>query len=300
MRLSFWEITPVALFIVFIAPVAIVLFSLTGDYSDNWTHLYQYVLTRYIANTVYLVTGVSILVTIVGVGTAWLITNYNFTGKNIFEWALILPLAVPPYILAYTFTGLFDTFGTANNLIRDVFDLGREFTFFPKVRNVPGAIIVFSFTLYPYVYLVSRMAFINQSRTMLEAGRTLGLNKFQTFYKLGVPMIRPAIIGGLMLVIMETISDFGAVDHFAISTFTTGVFRTWYGMYDIETAKQLASLLLIFAVSISYIPYQVRNTPVVKVDMAKWSTAPKSEIVSIMTNIKPPMMAGLIIGTPNL
>ena len=176
MRLSFWEITPVALFIVFIAPVAIVLVSLTGDYSDNWTHLYQYVLTRYIANTVYLVTGVSILVTIVGVGTAWLITNYNFTGKNIFEWALILPLAVPPYILAYTFTGLFDTYGTANNLIRDLFDLGREFTFFPKVRN----------------------------------------------------------------------------------------------------------------------------TPVVKVDMAKWSTAPKSEIVSIMTNIKPPMIAGLIIGIPNL
>ncbi len=250
MRLSFWEITPVALFVVFIAPVAIVLVSLTGDYSDNWTHLYQYVLTRYIANTVYLVTGVSILVTIVGVGTAWLITNYNFTGKNIFEWALILPLAVPPYILAYTFTGLFDTYGTANNLIRDLFDLGREFIFFPKVRNVPGAIIVFSFTLYPYVYLVSRMAFINQSRTMLEAGRTLGLNKFQTFYKLGIPMIRPAIIGGLMLVIMETISDFGAVDHFAISTFTTGVFRTWYGMYDIETAKQLASLLLIFAVTL--------------------------------------------------
>ena len=119
MRLSFWEITPVALFIVFIAPVAIVLVSLTGDYSDNWTHLYQYVLTRYIANTVYLVTGVSILVTIVGVGTAWLITNYNFTGKNIFEWGLILPLAVPPYILAYTFTGLFDTYGTANNLKSD-------------------------------------------------------------------------------------------------------------------------------------------------------------------------------------
>ena len=250
MRFSFWEITPLALFIIFIAPVAIVLFSLTGDYSDNWSHLYQYVLTRYILNTAYLVAGVSILVTVIGVGTAWLVTNYNFTGKNIFEWALILPLAVPPYILAYTFTGLFDTFGTANNLIRDVFDLGREFTFFPKVRNVPGAIVVFSFTLYPYVYLVSRMAFINQSRTMLEAGRTLGLNKFQTFYKLGVPMIRPAIIGGLMLVIMETISDFGAVDHFAISTFTTGVFRTWYGMYDIETAKQLASLLLIFAVTL--------------------------------------------------
>ena len=248
MKLDFWQITPVATFAIFIAPVFIVLFSLAGDYSDNWTHLYNYVLIGYIENSFYLVIGVSIMVAIIGVGTAWLVTNYNFTGKNIFEWALILPLAVPPYILAYTFTGLFDTFGTANNLIRDLFGRGADFIFFPKVRNVPGAIVVFSFTLYPYVYLVSRMAFINQSRSILEAGRTLGLGKLEVFYKLAVPMIRPAIIGGLMLVIMETLSDFGAVDHFAISTFTTGIFRTWYGMYDIETAKQLASLLLIFAI----------------------------------------------------
>ena len=171
-----------------------------------------------------------------------------FFCKNILEWALILPLAVPPYILAYTFTGLFDTYGTANNLVRDIFNLSNEFTLFPKVRNVPGAIIVFSFTLYPYVYLVSRMAFINQSRSILESGRTLGLNRLEVFYRLAVPMIRPAVIAGLMLVAMETISDFGAVDHFAISTFTTGIFRTWYGMYDIHTAKQLASLLLIIAI----------------------------------------------------
>ena len=202
----------------------------------------------YIRNSIYLVSGVLILVTIIGVSTAWLVTNYDFFGKNILEWALILPLAVPPYILAYTFTGLFDTYGTANNLIREIFNLSREFTFFPKVRNVPGAIIVFSFTLYPYVYLVSRMAFINQSKSILEAGRTLGLNKIEVFYKLAVPMIRPAVIAGLMLVAMETLSDFGAVDHFAISTFTTGIFRTWYGMYDIHTAKQLASLLLIVAI----------------------------------------------------
>ena len=293
MKLTFWEITPITLFVIFIAPVALVLYSLTGEYSDNWTHLYEFVLTGYIINTVYLVTGVSILVSIIGVGTAWLITNYNFSGKNIFEWALILPLAVPPYILAYTFTGLFDTFGTANNLIRDVFDLGREFTFFPKVRNIPGAIIVFSFTLYPYVYLVSRMAFINQSRTMLEAGRTLGLNKFETFYKLGVPMIRPAIIGGLMLVIMETISDFGAVDHFAISTFTTGIFRTWYGMYDIETAKQLASLLLIFAITLILIErYSRRN--------ASYSNAMSLYKPLFLTKLKgiPNTLAFLICFTP--
>lgn len=243
-----WSFFPVVCFIFFITPVIIVIASLFGDYSENWTHLYNYVLGSYIRNSIYLVSGVLILVAFIGVSTAWLVTNYDFFCKNILEWALILPLAVPPYILAYTFTGLFDTYGTANNLIREIFNLSREFTFFPKVRNVPGAIIVFSFTLYPYVYLVSRMAFINQSKSILEAGRTLGLNKIEVFYKLAVPMIRPAVIAGLMLVAMETLSDFGAVDHFAISTFTTGIFRTWYGMYDIHTAKQLASLLLIVAI----------------------------------------------------
>ena len=247
-HLNTWSILPILCFIFFITPVVIVLSSLFGDYSENWSHLYNYVLGTYIRNSIYLVSGVLVLVACIGISTAWLVTNYNFFFKNILEWALILPLAVPPYILAYTFTGLFDTYGTANNLIRDIFNLSREFTFFPKVRNIPGAIIVFSFTLYPYVYLVSRMAFINQSKSILEAGRTLGLNNFEVFYKLAVPMIRPAIIAGLMLVAIETLSDFGAVDHFAVSTFTTGIFRTWYGMYDIHTAKQLASLLLIIAI----------------------------------------------------
>ena len=192
-----------------------------------------------------MVIGVSLLVFILGTVTAWTVTSYNFTGKRIFEWALILPLSIPPYILAYTFTGLFDHYGDANNLVRFLFNLENSSIFFPNVRNIYGAIIVFAFTLYPYVYLVSRSAFINQSRSMKESARILGLNQYQVFYKLALPLIRPAAIGGLMLVIMETLSDFGAVDHFAIQTFTTGIFRTWYGLYDIQTAMQLASLLLI-------------------------------------------------------
>ena len=127
MNINLWQIAPVALFLIFITPVIIVLSSLFGEYSDNWTHLYNYVLTGYILNSLWLVIGVSFSVLIIGVGTAWLVTNYSFTGKDFFEWALILPFAVPPYILAYTFTGLFDTFGTANNLIRDVFFLGNDF-----------------------------------------------------------------------------------------------------------------------------------------------------------------------------
>ena len=244
-----WILLPTFLFALFVVPVIWIIFSLFGNYSDNWVHIYNYTLSGYIYNTVLIIIGTSIGTLIIGVGSAWLVTTYNFTGKKFLEWALLLPFAVPPYILAYTFTGLFDSYGTANNLVRDLFSLPNEFIFFPKLRNVYGASIVFSFTLYPYVYLVSRMAFINQSRSMLEVGRTLGYNKFQIFYKLSMPAIRPAIIAGLMLVLMETISDFGAVEHFAVNTFTTGIFSAWFGLYDFHTAKQLAALLLIVVIS---------------------------------------------------
>ena len=244
-NLSLWEILPFSLLIIFCAPIFIVLSSLFGDYSDNWSHLYNYVLGDYISSTVILIFGVSILVFFIGTITAWIVTNYDFYGKSFFEWSLILPLSIPPYILAYTFTGLFDPFGDANNLMRNIFNLSSDVSVFPNVRNIYGAILVFSFTLYPYVYLVSRSAFLNQSKSMKESGRLLGLSEIGVFFKLGLPIIRPAVIGGLMLVIMETLSDFGAVDHFAIQTFTTGIFRTWYGMYDLQTAMQLASLLLL-------------------------------------------------------
>lgn len=245
-NLSFWIVFPAIVFIFFLIPVLAVLSSLIGDYSDNWSHLYNFVLFDYIKNSLFLVVGVSFITFIVGTGTAWLVSNFNFFGKRFFEWALILPLSIPPYILAYTFTGLFDSYGTLNNLVRNIFELDQSFIFFPNIRNIFGAIIVFSFTLYPYVYLVSRSAFLNQSRTVLESGRILGLSRFEISFKLSMPMIRPAIIGGLMLVIMETLSDFGAVEHFAIPTFTTGIFRTWFGMGDLTTAMQLSSFLLLF------------------------------------------------------
>ena len=243
---SLLKILPIFLFLVFVAPVIIVLSSLFYGYSENWFHLYNYVLSGYIINSIFLIIGVSFFVVLIGVLSSWLVTHYNFAGKSFFEWALILPLAVPPYILAYTFTEIFDTYGSANILLNNIFLFEDKKVFFPNVRNIYGAIAVFSFTLYPYVYLISRMAFINQSISIIEAGRVLGLSRVGAFFKLSIPLIRPAIFAGLALVIMETLSDFGAVEHFAIATFTTGIFRTWFGMYDLNTAMQLASLLLIF------------------------------------------------------
>ena len=143
-----WKILPFVVAVIFITPILIVFTSLFGEYSDNWSHLL-----------------------VIGVLSAYLVTNYSFYGKNTLEWALLLPLAIPPYILAYTFTGLFDVNGDANILIRYLFNLNNDFVFFPNVRNITGAIIVFSFTLYPYVYLVTRSAFLNQSNSIKESGR---------------------------------------------------------------------------------------------------------------------------------
>jgi len=243
---SVWHGFPLFILLFFISPILIILSSVFADYSENWSHIYEYVLADYILNSLILVSGVSILVMTIGSLTAWLVTNYQFFGKRFFEWGLILPLAIPPYILAYTFTGLFDSYGTMNEIARSVFNLKQNEMLFPNIRNIYGAIIVFSFTLYPYVYLICRTAFLNQSRSMFEVGRTLGLSQASIFLKLALPLVRPALIAGTMIVAMETLSDFGAVDHFAISTFTTGIFRTWYGMYDLTTAMQLASMLLIF------------------------------------------------------
>ena len=244
--LSVWYVIPILILILFLAPILVILSSVFSGYSENWQHIYNYVLADYLINSIILVAGVSVLVMTIGTVTAWIVTNYSFFGKKFFEWGLILPLAIPPYILAYTFTGLFDSYGTVNEIARNLFNLQANVTVFPNIRNIYGAIIVFSFTLYPYVYLICRTAFLNQSRSMFEVGRTLGLSNTSIFFRLALPLVRPALIAGTMIVAMETLSDFGAVDHFAVSTFTTGIFRTWYGMYDLTTAMQLASMLLIF------------------------------------------------------
>jgi len=274
---NFWKLIPIFFLFIFISPLIFVLGSLLGGFNDNWSHLIEYVLPIYVSNSLILIIGVSILSLILGVGTAWCVTNFDFLGKSWLEWAIILPLAIPPYILAYTFTGLFDSYGSANEIIRYLFNLESNFIFFPNVRNIYGAIVVFSFTLYPYVYLTTRMAFLNQSRSLLEAGKLLGNSTRLLFFRLAIPLVRPAIIAGLALVIMETLSDFGAVDHFAIQTFTTGIFRTWYGMYDLSTAMQLSSFLLIFVAIFIFLErserskmsYSYANSTFKKIDCLK-------------------------------
>ncbi len=252
-NLNSWSTVLIITFTIFLVPIGFIFSSFFSGFSENFYHIYEYVLIEYSINSFILLLGTISLAVFFGVGTAYLVSNYKFFGKGFFEWGLLLPLAVPPYILAYVFTGIFDSYGSANNLMRDIFGLPDEYIFFPNVRNITGAIIVFGFTLYPYIYLVSRVAFKNISGSLNDAARVLGQTKFNAFFKVQLPLIRPAIFAGIALVAMETLSDFGAVEHFAIPTFTTGIFRTWFGLYDLDTAMQLASILLLLIFIFIYI-----------------------------------------------
>jgi iron(III) transport system permease protein len=217
------------------------------DQRAVWAHLAQTVLMTYILNTLGLMLGVGIGVTVLGTATAWIVTMCHFWGRRIFAWALLLPLSAPAYILAYTYTDFLEYFGPIQTGLRHLFGwtMPQDY-WFPQVRSLPGAIVMLTLVLYPYVYLLARSAFISQSIVTLEASRSLGCNPWQSFRKVALPMARPAIVAGLSLALMETLNDYGTVDYFAVPTFTTGIFRTWFGMGERIAATQLAGLTLLF------------------------------------------------------
>jgi iron(III) transport system permease protein len=211
-----------------------------------WQHLADTVLIDYISNSLLLMLGVAIGTLILGVASAWLTAMCQFPGRKIFEWALLLPLAMPAYIIAYTYTGMLDYAGPVQTLIRSLTGWGYGDYWFPDIRSIEGAVIMLSLVLYPYVYLLTRAAFLNQSICVLDVSRTLGNGSWATFFRVALPLARPAIVAGLTLALMETLADFGTVEYFGVQTFTTGIFRTWYGLDDVAAAAQLAGVLLLF------------------------------------------------------
>ncbi|SDF55945.1 iron(III) transport system permease protein [Limimonas halophila] len=218
--------------------------------SEVWGHLVQTVLPRYLLNTLWLVLGVGIGAPVIGTLTAWLVTMYRFPGRPIFEWALILPLAVPAYVMAYAYTDFLQVTGPVQTALRTLFELEAGAMWFPQVRSLPGAIAMMTFVLYPYVYLLARASFLEQSVCALEVGRTLGYGPWRNFLRVALPLARPSIAGGTALVLMEALSDFGTVSYFGVQTFTTGIVRVWSSFGDPVAASQLAALLLavVFAV----------------------------------------------------
>lgn len=245
-KVTKWNITLVVLTLLFSIPLVVVLGSVFFPVKEIWSHLADTVLTDYIVNSLTLLAGVCFFSLQLGVIPAWLVTMYRFPFSRYLEWAMLLPMAMPAYIIAYSYTGVLDVAGPLQTSIREVTGWQYRDYWFPEVRSLGGAIAMLSLVLYPYIYLLARAAFIEQSVCVLEVSRTLGCNAFDAFRRVALPLARPAIMVGLSLVVMETLADYGTVQYFGVSVFTTGIFRTWFGLGDSLAAAQLSALLLMF------------------------------------------------------
>ncbi|MBL8447306.1 MAG: iron ABC transporter permease [Zoogloeaceae bacterium] len=228
--------------------LAVFLAVLGGEGSDTWRHLATTVLPEYVANTLILCLGVGIGVSVVGVASAWLTAMYEFPGRRVFEWALVLPLAVPAYVMAYVYTDFLQFVGPVQSALRVAFAWRASDYWFPDVRSVGGAVAMFTFVLYPYVYMLARTAFLERAPGIIEAGRLLGLGPWAAFARLSLPLARPALVAGMALALMETLADYGTVSYFAVQTFTTGIYRAWFSLGDRQAAAQLSAALLSFVV----------------------------------------------------
>jgi iron(III) transport system permease protein len=246
-RFRGWTVGTILVALVFASPILAVIGLTTTPEGEIWAHLASTVLADYIANTLGLMIGVGAGSLLIGVGCAWLVTMCRFPGRRIFEWALLLPFAAPAYVVAYTYTDLLEFSGPIQGALRALFGWSSvQDYWFPDIRTIGGAICVMSLVLYPYVYLLSRAAFLGQSVCVLEASRVLGRSPWRGFVEVALPLARPAIAAGVALTLMETLNDFGTVEYFAVQTFTVGIYNTWFGMNSLGGAAQLATVLLMF------------------------------------------------------
>lgn len=253
-RLSGWTVLVTAIALLLSLPVLVILSGSLTNTADVWQHLASTVLPTYVTNSLWLMLGVGCGVALIGTGTAWLVTLCQFPGSRLFAWALLLPLAAPAYILAYTYTEILEFYGPVQTFLRGTFGWTsvRDY-WFPNLRSLWGAIAMLTLVLYPYVYLLARTAFLNQSTVTLEASRSLGCGPWRSFFTVALPLARPAIMAGLSLALMETLGDFGTVEFFSVQTFTTGIYRVWLGMDERMAALQLSTVLLLFVFALIWL-----------------------------------------------
>ena len=243
---NIWYISSFLISLFVIIPVVTVFFSYFENTSDYSELLKNTFLFEYISNSLILLLGVLIMTLIIGVTTAYLVSFYSFPFSNFFKWALILGFAVPPYIYAYSLTAFFENYGTAYSILKSLFGDANYNKHIPKFDGMLGAILSISFSIYAYVYILTRASFYYQSNNLIELGKNLGFSKLKSFFKIIIPSARPAIVAGLSLVAMETLSDFGAVDFFSINTLTTAIYNSWLSFDDLAFSNQLSFYLLIF------------------------------------------------------
>lgn len=251
-----------ALFIATIVslPIIAVVYLALFPEENVWPHLVATVLPLYVKNTVILMLGVGSLTMLIGIGSAWLVSHYHFPGKRIFNWALLLPFAMPAYVIAYVYTDFLEYAGPVQSGLRDLFGWSNaQDYFFPEVRSMGGAIILMSLTLYPYIYMLARAAFLQQSVSLYYAARSLGSSPLSFFFRVSLPMARPAIAVGLSLVLMETLNDFGTVDYFAIQTLAAGLYDTWLNMSNLGGAAQIATVMMLAVTLLIYLEQHSRQ-----------------------------------------
>ena len=246
MRINFWYISSFFISIFVIIPILTVFSSFFENTSNYYQVLKDTFLLEYIFNSLILLFCVLILTFLIGTGSAYLVSFFEFPFSNFFKWALILSFAVPPYIYAYSLTAFFENYGTAYTILKNLFGDGNYNQNIPKFDGLFGVILSISFSLYAYVYILARASFLYQSQNIIELGKNLGFTKLKTLYSIILPSARPAIIAGLSLVAMETLAEFGAVDFFSINTLTTGIYNSWIAFDDLAFANRLSFFLLLF------------------------------------------------------
>ncbi len=242
-----------------IIPILTVFSYIFTPTSELWSHLTDNLLNDYIANTLFIVIFVSLFSTIIGVSCAWIVVMYDFKFKNVFKWLLVMPIALPTYISAYIYVGMMEPSGFIFEFFESYFNLGEEVYRNIDLQNIHGAIFILTICLYPYIYLLCYSSFKEQSFCAIEVSKSLGLTQLQSFTKIALPLARPAIFGGLTLVIMETLAEFGTMDYYGVATFTTGIYRTWFAFGDESSALHLASILLTFVFILIIIEKSLRG-----------------------------------------
>ena len=241
-----WFFLSLTISLFVLIPIITVFSSFFENTSDYYQILKETFLIEYILNSTILLFFVLLFTFLLGTGTAYLVSFYNFPLSNFFKWALILSFAVPPYIYAYSLTAFFENYGTAYTILKNLFGDNNYNQNIPKFDGMFGAILSITFSLYAYVYILARASFLYQSQNLIELGKNLGFTKFKSFYKIILPAARPAIVAGLSLVAMETLAEFGAVDFFSINTLTTGIYNSWIAFDDLAFANRLSFFLLLF------------------------------------------------------
>jgi len=295
-RLSFWRIGAIGLCVVMLTPLIGLMALSVANTSDLWEHLLRTVIPYQIGITLALTVGVALVTAIIGTLTAWLTTFYQFPGRRILGWALILPLALPSYIGAYSYGDLLDYAGPIYPLWQSVFSALS----YPQFKSLGGAIFLLGVVLYPYVYISARASFLQQSTGLIENARLLGLAPYQCFFRIALPMARPAILLGVLMAVMECLNDIGAVEYLGVQTLTMGVYTTWINRGSLPGAAQLSLLLLGFVIMLVLIEYSIRKTGTFQSARLRnrkikaFALSPSRQILALMICLIP-VIVGFII-----